>query len=222
MAIDSAAAEAGVPLVVPVGHYVGCEYDVLDPTDEPHRVRRGAVFHPLSGAQHTVWTLAHGTPDAVGNDRPWPRRSVEDLAGAGGLTDVPATVDDLIERGLLVEVGAGSTPVTDFAKAHRVVPLMLGLGPSVEEPDLFGIGFLGRPALQVSHPVYDLWQWSTMDDSLWSTCESAADVARQAGSTDPVYTDPEQRLTGFLGSLHALLLAGAACLDVDFRLGPVT
>ncbi len=95
---------------------------------------------------------------------------------------------------------------------------MLGLGNRPDQIDTFGIGLLNRPAIDVSSAIYDLWQWSTMNDSLWATCENLADVARRAGSSDPELLEPARLLAGFLGSLHALLFANAACLDVDFRL----
>ena len=199
------------PPIFPVGHCVGAR-----------RVRRGVSFHDLSDAEFLVWTAAHGSPVALGNrekhgdEQPWHRRHV--LEAAGGVDDPAAVLDTLLERGLLVEVDRGSA--TGFARAHRMMPLMLGLGSIADDRSLFGIGFLGQPVLSVGHVVYDLWQWSPMDDTLWATCESAADVARRAGSTDADYTDPDRLLGGFLDSLNALVCVHAACLDVPVRLGP--
>lgn len=205
-------------LLFPVGHYLGAQHRV-ESAEVEQQVRRGGTFQDLTSQQFTVWTLAHGSPEAVQNEVPWTRRSVEELAKVLGLTGTTELVDDLIETGLLVEVAPGTEQALDFAKTHRVVPLMLGLGNTAEEPWMFGIGFLNQPILQVTHPIYDLWQWSTMDDTLWATCQSAVDVARRAKSTDPDSTDPDKLLTGFLGSVHALLLSNAACLDLGFRLG---
>ena len=194
------------PLIFPIGHGVGAR-----------RVRRGVSFHDLSDAEFVVWTAAHGTPEALRDEQPWLRRHVVEAAG---VDDPAAVLDTLLEQGLLVEVdGDGAA---GFARAHRVMPLMLGLGPVADDRSLFDIGFLGQPVLSVGHVVYDLWQWSPMDDTLWATCESAADVARRAGSTDPDYTDPDRLVTGFLDSLNALVCVHAACLDVPVRLGPAT
>jgi hypothetical protein len=195
------------PLIFPIGHGVGAR-----------RVRRGVSFHDLSDAEFVVWTVAHGRPEALPDEQPWLRRHV--LDAAAGVDDPAAVLDTLLERGLLVEVDRAAA--TGFARAHRVMPLMLGLGTIAEDRSLFGIGFLGQPVLGVGHVVYDLWQWSPMDDTLWATCESAAEVARRAGSTDPDYTDPDRLLDGFLDSLNALVCVHAACLDVPVRLGPAT
>lgn len=210
--------DGGERLLFPVGHHVGAQHRV-ESNEIVEQVRRGATFHDLTSSQHAVWTLAHGSPEAIQNDVPWTRQAVEELAKVAGLVAVTEVVDQLMETGLLVEVVPGTEQALDFAKTHRVVPLMLGLGNTADEPWLFGIGFLGQPILQVIHPIYDLWQWSAMDDTLWATCQSAVDVARRARSTDPERTDPSKLLTGFLGSIHALLLAKAACLDIGFRIG---
>ncbi len=206
-------------LLFPVGHYLGAHYDDLESDEVPQQVRRGATFHDLTRQQFAVWTLAHGSPDAVNNEVTWRRRSVVELAKLTGLTGATDLVDELLAMGLLVEVTPGTDQALDFAKTHRLMPLMLGLGNTSDEPWLFDIGFLGRPIVRVFHATYDLWQWSAMDDTLWATCESAVDVARRAKSTDPESTDPERLLTTFLGSLHILLSVNAACLDIDFRLG---
>ncbi len=207
-------AETSATLLLPVGHSVGALYRISGPS-APHQVRRGATFHELSDDQFAVWSAAHGTPDTIEDGRAWNRRAVETdarVAGGAGL------VDQLLGLGLLAEVTPGTEQALEFARSHRLVPLMLGLGNSSDEPDMFGIGFLHQPVMQVSHPVYDLWQWSTMDDTLWATCENAADVARRAGATEPDSIDPAALLTGFLPTLHALLLPHAAYLDTYFRL----
>jgi hypothetical protein len=213
----SAAGDTLGSLILPIGHYVGTHYR-LDEPGAARQVRRGGTFHDLTGDQFAFWSLAHGTPEAVQNDVAWQRRSVEDQARQTDLAHADQVIDELLDLGLLVEVTPGDSEALDFARSHRLVPLMLGLGNSTDEPDMFGIGFLHQPVLQVSHAIYDLWQWSAMDDSLWATCENAADVARRSGSTNPDFVDPASLLGGLLGSLHALLLANAAYLDIDFRL----
>ncbi|HVX46880.1 MAG TPA: hypothetical protein VHC49_23510 [Mycobacteriales bacterium] len=195
------------PLILPVGHQVGA-----DAGRAVHQIRLGPAVHSLTPPQYAVWTLAHGTPDVLGTESRWQRDSVQDLAPDDG------SIDALLDLGLLVEVAPDSEQALEFARTHRIIPLMLGLGNSPDDPSLFGIGLLHQPVLKVTHPIYDLWQWSTVDDTLWTTCENAADVARRAGSVDPELTEPHRLLTGFLGSLHALVLAGAACIDIPVRL----
>jgi hypothetical protein len=204
-------------LLFPVGHYVGVQHR-MGAAGAPRQVRRGATFHDLSEEQFAVWAAAHGSEEAIENDLPWQRQSVEQHPSVAGLARASEIIDDFLAGGLLVEVTPSDDQAIVFARSHRVMPLMLGLGNRRDEPDMFGIGFLAQPVIEVSHPIYDLWQWSAMDDSLWATCENAADVARRTGSTDPESLEPARLLTGFLGSLHGVLLANAACLDIDFRL----
>jgi hypothetical protein len=208
--------EAPGALLLPIGHYVGSSYRA-GRANAPRQVRRAATCHELSDEQFAVWVAAHGTASAV-NSTVGGRVAVEEHLRETGLDNVDELVAQLTDMHLLVEVEPGGGQAIEFAKSHRLVPLMLGLGNSVQQPDMFGIGFLHQPVLQVSHAIYDLWQWCAMDDALWATCQNAADVARRAGFTDPGLVDPEALLTGLLGSLHALLISSAAYLDMDFRL----
>lgn len=201
-----------VPLIFPIGQQVGARYQIGQLV-AAQQVRCGGRFHDLTEQQAEVWRLAHGVPEEIDREIPWQRSSIEErLAGAGPI------INELTELGLLVEATPATPEAEEFAKVHRLVPLMLGLGNSAADTDTFGIGFLGQPVLQVSHAIYDVWQWSTMDDSLWNTCENATDVARRAGSTDAEATETSRLLTGIVGSLHALLASSAAYLDVGFRL----
>jgi hypothetical protein len=205
------------PLLVPIGHYVGAVYQD-DARGVRRQVRRGATFHDLTDDQFAVWSAAHGTQEAVQAGLAWQRRSVEQHPQVAGLAGASGLIDEMLDIGLLAEVTPGRDQALEFARSHRLVPLMLGLGNSTDDPDMLDIGFLNQPVLSVSYPIYDLWQWSTMDDSVWATCESAADVAQREGYTNPDYVDPARLLTGLLRSLHALLVARAAYLDIGFRL----
>ena len=203
------------PLLVPIGHYVGAVYQ--DGARGVRRqVRRGATFHDLTDDQFAIWSAAHGTQAAVQAGVTWHRQSLEaqvaGLAGAGGL------IDEMLDIGLLAEVRPAPDQVLEFARSYRLVPLMLGLGNSTDEAGMFDIGFLHQPVLSVSYPIYDLWQWSTVDDSIWATCENAAEVAQRSGYPNPAYVDPTRLLAGLLRSIHALLAARAVYLDIGFRL----
>ena len=215
---DSPAADQVGSLLLPIGHYVGIQHRGDTPAQATRQVRRGGTFHDLTDDQYALWALAHGTPDAIQDGAAWHRGLVEERARATGSADPASTVDELLDLGLLVEVTSADGQALEFATRHRLVPLMLGLGNSPDEPDMFGIGFLQQPIVQVSHAIYDVWQWSTMDDSLWATCENAADVAQRAGSTAPEFVDPATLLSGVLSALHILLFTNAACLDIGFRL----
>jgi hypothetical protein len=198
---------------------VGVEFGAGRSSDEPTwLVRRGARVHDLDEAEHAVWVLAHGSTLAVANRTTWRRSNVVALAEASGVSDAAQIVADLLVAGLLVEVVPESDDARAFAMQHRLVPLMLGLGNSLEEPSLFNIGFFGQPVLEVDYATYDLWQWSAMDGPLWHTCVGSADVARRSNAREPNYLEPDKLLTGLLREMHRLLFVRAACLDVDFQL----
>ncbi len=223
MTIDTAEEKAtdlgaAIPLLYPLGHYIGAHHPPDSSLEPVQRVRLGPRYHDLTRRQFVVWKLAHGSQEAVQSDTPWRRRSVEELAGVTGIVDAAEIVDQLTELGLLADVAPGTRAAHTFAVTHRLVPLMLGLGNSAENPWLFSIGFFDLPIVSVTYPVYDLWQWSAMDETLWDTCRSAAEIAERQGAEDPDSIDPERLLTGLLGALHGLLTAGAACLDDAFRL----
>ena len=195
-------------LTVPIGHLVGAG-----------RVRRGTSLVELDDRQYAVWALAHGTPHAVEEQLPWQRESIVELARHTGIANAAEIVEELLGIGLLAEFTLGGEEARDFARGHQLTPLMLGLGNTATEPVGFAIGFLGQPVLRVDFAVYDLWQWSAMDDSLWAVCESAADVARRSAEAQ---TDAETLLSRFLTALHPLLLVNAAYVDVSFRLSGVS
>jgi hypothetical protein len=197
-------------LIFPVGHYAGAFYQGA--VDRYHAVLVGAETRRLSDEQLTVWLAARGVPDD--EDRRWTREAVEALVAQAGIANAPLLLDQLGELGLVVETVPGTERAIDFAEAHRVVPLLLGLGNTPDEPWRYGIGLFDRPVLAVSQDIYGLWEWAHVDPNLWAACYSHADVSKRAGATDPEETDPEQILTGFLSTLHALLAASAAYLDV--------
>lgn len=213
-----AGVDAAVPLLFPIGHDIGPHYQAGRSVEPARRVRLGPRYHELTRRKFVVWKLAHGSQEAVESERPWDRQSVESLAKATGIVDVDDIVDELTEAGLLVEVTPGARDARSFATAHRLLPLMLGLGNSPKAPWLFGIGLVDLPVVSVTFPVFDLWHWSSMDETLWDACRSAAEIAERQGVEDPDFIDPKRLLTGFLGALHGILMAGAAHLDIAFRL----
>jgi len=149
------------------------------------QVRVGADIHELPDDLYEAWRTAHETtPDTA--------------------------VDELSARRLLA---SADDPVA-FASTHRLLPLALGLGNSVEQPWLFAAGLLYQPVAAMTGPLYDLWQWAHLSPDLWSACREAAAVAVQAGVTEPEQTDPAQVLAGVMEALPQLLTARIACFDV--------
>jgi hypothetical protein len=201
------------PLIFPIGHYVGAFYGEVGSQQHQQRVMLGADVQRLTDEQLAVWLLARGVPEQIG-DVPWTRKALEEVAGKAGVTDPDRVVSALIAEGLLAETVPGTEHSVDFAEAYRLMPLMLGLGNSPEEPWLQAIGFFEQPVLKVANEIYSMWEWANVDNNLWAACYAYADTSKRAGETDPEETVPELILTGFLGTLHALLAASAAYLDL--------
>lgn len=193
------------PLLVPVGHGVGAFHAGDGETPAVQQVRRGADLAELTDQEFLVWTLAHGLVDDRGQPVPSTAATVLEYTGD------PGTVRSLLDRGLLAEVVPSAA--VEFASAHRLLPLALGLGNSEEKQWQFAVGLLHQPLVLMSGGMYDLWQWAHLSPNLWLACQELALVAQQAGLADPGQTDPEQVLSGALGSLHQLLATRVACLD---------
>ncbi|TQS43825.1 hypothetical protein [Cryptosporangium phraense] len=169
-------------ILLPVGHLLGSEYD--EATGEAtQRVRVGPDVIHLDGSRFAVWSLAHGT--------------------STDLPDGADARDALLEDGLLASVSPAS--IEEFARGHRLVPLMLGLGNLPESPDVYQIGLPGHPLLHVSAAVFDVFRWSPVEDDLWS---AGLATAGRLGTMEPVAL-----LDELLSVVHTLLAASAVCLD---------
>lgn len=199
-------------LLIPIGHCIGAYYDLPTSADHFVQVRVGPDVHRLSDEQFAIWGLAHGTPDRDA-EQPWGRQAVLDAAGRAGIAKSEQVLESLMTDHLLVETTPGTDSVVDFARRHRLIPLMLGLGNTAEEPWIYSVGMIGLPIVQLSAMAYDLYEWAHMDANLWLACEGAAATAVRVGIEDPLATDPLDMLNALLGTLHFLLSPNAVYLD---------
>jgi hypothetical protein len=192
--------------VYPIGQLIR----VRAAEDEFH-VRVGADLQRLSAADFSVWAMAHGPADHV--PRPWTGDELADQARTIGLADAPDRLARLYETGLVALAAAGTPSGLALAQRVRMVPLVLGLGNSAANPDAYSVGLPGRPLAVLSAAAYDLFEWSTMETSLWRACQGAAATAARVGIEDPLASDPEAVLAALLADLHRLLTPNAVCLD---------
>ncbi|GAA4698690.1 hypothetical protein [Phytohabitans rumicis] len=172
--------------LVAVGHYLGAF-----PTHDGrwrHEIRRGPEVEELTEAEAGAW------------------------AGPGDPTHRPYTLDRLVDRGLLVPVSWDDG--ADFARGHRLLPLLYGLGPDPDAPDRCHIGTFGRPVVTVDRLGYDLWAEAAAHPSLWHACR------RYATAGGPGPNDPHAVLVALLERLDTLTAAGAACLDLAVPADP--
>jgi hypothetical protein len=203
-------------LVLPVGQLVGTYYDPADAEGHHHEVRTGGRIHELTDTELVTWIFAHAAPDDLADDGPWTTAALLRHLTAQGVPQPPTLVDGLFGRGLLTEVAPGTDGAVTFARGHRVVPTMLGLGNSPEEPWLYSIGLIGRERIRVSRLVFELWAWGHRDDDLWHACDALAALEKAAFDED-ADDGPAHILDGFLGTVHGLLNAQAAYVDTVER-----
>lgn len=207
MATDDAA-----KLLFPIGHCIGAYHDLPASDDHFTQVRVGAKINRLDDEQFAIWGLAHGVAGRPPEES-WNRQSVLAVARRAGIGRAEEILESLVDDGLLVEATPGTDSAVDFARRHRLVPLMLGLGNTAEEPWIYSVGLLGMPVVQVSAMAYDLYEWAHLDANLWAACEAAAATAVRVGIDDPMATDPLQMLHALVGTLHVMLSPNAAFLD---------
>ncbi len=199
-------------LLFPIGHCIGAYYDAPNSTEHFFQVRVGPDVIRLNDDQFAIWSLAHGVPDRP-TDQPWNRETVLTAARRAGIPMADNVLEGLIQDYVLFETTPGTDSAVDFARRHRLIPLMLGLGNTSEEPRLYSVGMVGMPVVSMSAVAYDLYEWAHMDSNLWLACEGAAATAVRVGIEDRLATDPVLLLDALLGTLHSLLSPNAAYLD---------
>lgn len=209
MATDDAA-----KLLFPIGHCIGVYHDLPASNDHFTQVRVGAEVNRLDDEQFAIWGLAHGTPDRQ-PDQAWNREAVLTAGRRGGIERAEEILESLVDDHLLVETTPGTDSAVDFARGHRLVPLMLGLGNTAEEPWIYSVGLIGMPIVQLSAMAYDLYEWAHLDPNLWLACEGAAATAVRVGIDEPMATDPLQMLHALLATLHVILSPNAVYLDAE-------
>jgi hypothetical protein len=198
--------DSPAPQVYPIGQLIR-----VRAAEEEFHVRIGAELHRLSAGDFSVWAMAHGPADHV--PRPWTVEELAAQADAIGLPDAPDRLVRLAETGLVTLAAPGTASGSALARRVRMVPLVLGLGNSAENPDAYSVGLPGRPLAVLSAAAYDLFEWATMETSLWRACERAAATAARVGIDEPMASDPEALLASLLSDLHRLLTPNAVCLD---------
>jgi len=208
-------------IVLPIGHYHGAAHPGGGLPASYHLVRMGWEPVPLDdeGALD-VWGFAHGLPAELERTGVWGRAEVLTAAGEAGIEEAEQVLDGLLDRGLVVELEPGTDEARDFARYHRVRPLLLGLGrPPGETLDGLGVPGL-TTALRAAPRVIEIWEWAHLWPDLWSACEGLAEAARDTGSTEKSETDPGEVLVFALGALQTLVAHGAAYLDHRPSRGP--
>ena len=206
------------PLILPVGRYTGEFHPEVGAPVKYYSLSIGRLMVTMEDPQaFAVWAAAHPPTDDPG--RAWTRTAVLDAASQFGVPDPERIVEGFLEDGLLVEVSPDDPDLEGFARAHRVLPLMVSLGNNPDDPLNYGIGLFGmEPVIRVSTLVHDVWQWSSVGDSLWEVCQVFAEAGARVDFVDAREHDPHHVLRQFFAALPMLLATSAACLDEARRL----
>jgi hypothetical protein len=199
-------------LILPVGHCLGASW-WPDTGVVEQQVRRGFEVARLAPEVFGVWALAHGVPDRSPAEV-WTAGAVLDLADELGVAEPEPLLAALLDDGLLVEVAPTEAARVGFARGHRMVPLMLGLGNTAEEQEVFQVGLPGRPLLGVPPVAYDLFAWAHLDPDLWTACQAAAEINQRLRPDDPTATEPGRLVGALLDFAHVLLGPNAVYFDV--------
>lgn len=204
----------GQTLIFPVGHYQGPLYHESETTPKYYCVRIGQLVATLpDDISLAVWAAGHRPLEA--GDRLWTRADVIAVARDQlGVSDPQEQIEDFLHTGLLVEVEPDPADAIGFATAHRMTPLLVGLGNSPDDPLGYGIGLVGmQPMARVSALGFDIYSWSAVGNNLWEVCQAVAEagVEAEVGNQDDL--DPTTVLLGFLTELQTLLAVNAVCLD---------
>ncbi|WP_432832789.1 hypothetical protein [Dactylosporangium sp. CA-092794] len=185
-------------LVFAVGHLLGPFYAGPGALPAYYRIRVGhEVVRLFSDEEFAAWNLARGLPDVAAGEG-WTIGAMRSCATGLGLPDLGDEFAQLSAAGVVVE--SGPDPTVEFARRYRLCPLGLGLGADADRPDMFGIGFLGRPVVDVDRLLYDAWQFLCGAPSL-------LDGSRTVSLQD-------EPLSVVVRQAQALTAIGVAYLDV--------
>lgn len=198
-------------VIVPVGLVMGPEFGADGPADrdpEYWEVHLGAVSQELTTTEFSVWAAAFADPPmhaelAFGRQQLVQQLAQEEEGLVGAIADAGPVVDDLLDRGLLLEFDPVDGSLDAPFGRLRLLPQGRGLGIAPDEPQRYRIAFADVELVQVDAVVYRLWSYSMRYSSLWAAC---ADMATQDASAQEL----ARRLAG---ALPALVSAGAAFLD---------
>jgi hypothetical protein len=146
-----------------------------------HLVRTGEHDRHLDEEGFRAWVLAHGVPDE----------------------HAPAPQGPLIVR-----VVPGSRESEDFARTHRLRPLLVGLGADPLRPGWYGLGLPGQVLTVVPQFAFEVWQWAPAAADLWEFCRDWA----EREEPDNERSEPRAVLEDLLYCLPLLLSVNAVCL----------
>lgn len=214
---NASAAERGSSILVPVGLHLGEDFTLRAEADRGFRrwvVHVGTEWVELDHRESSVYLTAFNRRDLLADGRLDRAGLAKAVLRADGPERPEPLIDDLVDRGLLVEYDPEEGSLERLFRAVQLFPLGRGFGNSPDHPERYQIGIDG-PAMWVTGEVYRLWSYSLTEASLWDACASLAAVADEdlpVGEEPLNYTADE--LAHLVAQvLPALVAHGCAFLD---------
>lgn len=205
-------------VIVPVGLNLGPSYRYVtppDPNPEYWEVRLGNDSEELTDDEFQVWGRAFLDPERHARLEVTRETLQRDLLAAGaGPTNPGPVIDQLLDRGLLIEFDPNGELEKPFRRI-KLYPLAEGMGNTPEEPDRRLIGHNGQAHVKVNSTVYGMWAHSSSIGSLWEACvdfEAGAKEQRAAGE-DVAESTAAEVACETAGILPMLIASGCAFLD---------
>lgn len=200
-------------MILPVGHYLGEYFSAATVAPDSYDVRLGDDVHNLSFAEYTVWSVAHGFPEMIGDRRP-SRPIVEAQATQLGIEDSPTVFQRLVNSGLVASLTLRSH-MFSFAEEHRAYPLAVCLGNSADELDSYVLGRPREPLATVSQEVFFLWSYLPRFATLRQAADEVSADYRGAElvEDEDSVRDSDAILWSFFQALPTLV--ATSCVYID-------
>lgn len=199
-------------MILPVGHYLGQYYSSATLEPDSFDVRVGDDVHNLSADEYTVWSIAHGFPEMIGDRRP-SRPIVEAQATQLGIEDSPVVFQRLVNSGLVAALTMRSQ-MFDFAEEHRAYPSAVCLGNTAQDVESYVLGRAQTPLATVTQDVFFVWSYLPRFESLRDAAdEVAADYAANGSEQDSENFSSDVILWSFFQALPTLV--ATSCVFID-------
>lgn len=159
-------------LLVPVGYYCGPFF--TDPEDFPDywQVRIGrATFELPTYDALNMWFQARGV---VGDDNEIDhgRESVVAAAEKAGVRGARVVLNQLMDAGLVIEIGSADWPLERFCSTYSLQPLMVGIGNLSQNQDKYLLGLdQAHVYTMLDDQGYDVWVWTHLSRTIHDAAE---------------------------------------------------
>jgi hypothetical protein len=133
------------------------------------------------------------------------RAAVSEWARAQGVANADGALSDLLEAGLVIELGLSPELDLQALSKHRLLPMGYGLGNTPEARGVFHVADQrGQSLYSMSGFTFGVWSLSDGHMSVRQACEAAARLFA---------VDLGQAMKGIAEELAGIVVSGAGLLD---------